>query len=232
MHKAREAKLRFPVFAGMMRHHLFLDAVISLQLCQERDIAMQFSVKMDMLDNLPAVNLQPTVKIMNIDTGKKSGHLIKETRGNGLRHRIVTGLLPAAHQIQLPLLQLLKHRGNFIRVVLQIRIQRRNILSPGLLKSNLERRAFTVITLHPDAFYKGMIVDYTFHFPPRLVGGAVVHVNKLIAKGMIQCLSDQVRQFRNGLLFVIHGYDNAEFYAGCMGILYRQSFLTYFMTKS
>ena len=132
--KTLQAKLGVSVLPSAMLHHLLPDFREAIPFGQKRNVAVHFSIDMDILHHLIAVGLQSTIKIVQLNPRNPAGHSIEEFGRDGFGNGIMTFLFPARDHIQ-PSLDHRIETWDFVRTVLEVCIHGDHHFPRGALKA-------------------------------------------------------------------------------------------------
>src|SRR5690606_6415169 len=102
--------------------HLYLAHPESPEVGQHRDIAVQLTVEVDLVQDLGAVGLQAAVEVVELDPGHGPDHAVEDGRRQALAGWVVARVLPAAHQVG-ALLQRREQVRDLRRYVLEVGVQ-------------------------------------------------------------------------------------------------------------
>ena len=212
VHKTVQShKLRRAVLTGLMLYHLLTNLIKAGILRQIRNITMHLTIHLDILHHRLAIGFQTAVEVVQVlDTAHLPCCGIEEFRGQGLRQRVVTFLLIAAHKVITLFLDHLIESGDLIRRILQIGIHRDDHVTLCLFKATIERRTLAVVSAELDALHhiRILLVQFTDNLP-RAVRRTVVDENHLITESILlhHPLYPLV-EFWYRLLFIIKRYNH------------------------
>ena len=82
-----------------MLHHLFADPAEAVPFGDDGDVAVHLAVHLNTLHHPLVVGLEPAVKIVQRNARNPARGPVEKLGRDGFRQRVVTLLLPAAHQV-------------------------------------------------------------------------------------------------------------------------------------
>ena len=159
---------------------------------------------------MPSVAFQPAIEIVEVNAADPTGRPVVKLRGNRLTQRIMALLLPPADQIELSIEQLLPHRWQLLRVVLQVRVHREHHRALGRFKAFLQGRTLAVVAGKPYASNPVWIGRMQgLDDSPRTVAAPVINENDLEGKSLKGVVNAQL-QLLQAFFFVEQRHDNAD----------------------
>ena len=148
---------------------------------------VQFTVKVELIERLAPVSFVPAVVIHQLETENAIDRNIEQFRRQGLVERIITHLLPAGHAIR-TLGKLFKEASDFLRVVLQVRIDAENDCATGGPETGRQGSGFTEIAAKTQQRYARIVLgQVAYHLVPA-ISAAIVDEDHL--ERLAQFLAD------------------------------------------
>ena len=156
--------------------HLHLADPGSLDEGQGGQEAMQLAVEVHVTHQLPPVGLEGTAVIVKLHPGDPADQLVGQHGGQQAAHRRILPLVPpAAHQIEVAILQALEEEGNIGRIVLEIAIEGHDHRSAAGVETGRHGGGLAVVTAEQHGHQFGHPASQIAQQGRGAVAGAVVH---------------------------------------------------------
>src|SRR5205807_2940069 len=147
---------------------------------QRRDEPVQFAVKLNFLNDFPAVGLEGGSKIVEVDSRELCHHPIGgATRKLPHKPVIPPVVAPAAHQVE-TFLDFFQKARNLFRVVLQIAVHRNDDFAARKIKTGFQRWGLPKIPPQSHQVYAPVVLEDVRKNLERIVLAAVVHKHQFV----------------------------------------------------
>ena len=171
-----EAELRLAVFARLMMHNLFADAVEARVFRKIRDVSVHLSIHLDILYHILAISLQSAVEVVQVMySADFPCRRVENLCRNGFRQWVVALLFISGYKVKLVLGNHAVKFRNLVGRVLQVGIHRDNHIALCLLETAIQRGTLAIVAAELYTFHVLVLFAEAFYHLPRTVGRAVVY---------------------------------------------------------
>ena len=205
------------VFPGLVVHHLLAYAVETGVLGEVGYVAVHLPVDLYVFHHVLAVSLQATVEVVQVvHPAYPSCRGVEELGGYGLRQRVVALLLVSRHEVVAVFGYHLVEAGYLVGRVLQVGVHGDDHVAAGFLEPAIEGGALAVIAAELYGVYVRVLGRELLYDLPRVVGGAIVDEDNLIAEvvGFHHALYPRVKLWQR-LCLVEKWYDYGYVHFSC-----------------
>lgn len=178
---------------------------------QYRDETMELAIQAHLAKHFATVKLEATVVVVQAATGEAADKPVEYPAWIHLVPGIVTGSLPAAHNI-VAFIEPVEKPGDFRRIILKVAVQGENQGPSRRLKRGCEGSCFAEVATEPDCADARVTLRKRKDDAPGTVAAAIVDENKFDRAGRDSGEDGTQLAVKLGQAFclVTHGDDNAD----------------------
>ena len=152
--EAGDAVFGMAEFAGAVRDFDLADAVAAAG-GQDGHEAVQFAVELDFVEDLAAVAFHPAVVVVELYARQVADHAVEDAGGIDFVPGVVPDALPAADDVEI-FLHLGEKTGDFVRVVLEVGVERHDDLAARGREARRERGGLAEVASEADSVDAGV----------------------------------------------------------------------------
>ena len=193
------AVLAFPVL-----DHLFPNFGEAFPFGDNRNVAVHFTVHLDVFHHLLAVGLESAVEIVQLDFRHAACGPVEELGGDVFgQFGVIAYLFPAGNQVVALFRDFPVEFRNLIGAVLQVGVHGDYHIALRGFKTHVQSGRFSVVPLETDAVNLSVGLLQLLDYLPGIVGAAIVHEQDFIAE-VVAChyFVNPCGQLRQGFGFI------------------------------
>jgi len=135
---------------------------------------MHFSVEANVPHDVPPITLQGAAVVVQVDTTDPTDQAIGKVRGKPSGEPAILAVLSPAVDHVVALFELFHDEGDILRVILKVRIQRNDDLSPGVIKSGGNGGGLPEVTNKLEDTHPPIQAGQALEFLGAPIGAAIV----------------------------------------------------------
>ena len=170
---------------------------------------MVIAIQFDIAHDAATVSLDATIEIVQALAANGGNGQVEQLGGPRLVPRIQAADFPARYQVETAF-ENLDHLRDFERIVLQVAVQRRDVLAAGLGKAERQGGRLATVELEAVPVHKGIFLGKLFQDFPRVVAATVIDDDYLVLETRRRYSRDDFfQQFRKVFAFFLYRNDQA-----------------------